>query len=66
MNGKLVEQTVQASIKVLLEWTGNVDFCVICEITILVGGPWKSNVVIVKSLKSPKKVAIICVNPGTN
>ena len=35
---KLVEQTLQA-FKVLLEWTGNVCLCTICEITFLVGGP---------------------------
>ena len=28
-----------SSIKVLLEWAGNVCFCTICEITFLVGGP---------------------------
>ena len=35
---KLVEQTGQA-FKVLLEWTGNMCFCTICEINVLVGGP---------------------------
>ena len=35
---KLGEQTFQA-FKVLLEWTVNVHFCTICEITLLVGGP---------------------------
>ena len=41
----MVERTVQALSKVLLElWTGNVHFCTICEITFLVGDPWKSNV----------------------
>ena len=47
---KLVEQTAQA-FKVLLEWTGNVHFCTICEIKFLVGGPWKLNVVLGKSSK---------------
>lgn len=28
--------------KVLLEWTGNVHFCTICEITFLIGGPLKT------------------------
>ena len=28
-----------SSLKVLLEWTGNVYFCIISEITFLVGGP---------------------------
>ena len=46
----MVERTVQALSKVLLElWTGNVHFCTICEITFLVGDPWKSNVVFEKS-----------------
>ena len=27
--------------KVLLEWTGNVHFCTICEITLVVCGPGK-------------------------
>ena len=35
---KLVEQTVQAS-KVILEWTGNMHFCTICDVTFLVGCP---------------------------
>ena len=35
---KLVKQTVQA-LKVLLEQTGNVHFCTICEIIFLVGDP---------------------------
>ena len=40
-------------------------FCTICEIIFLVGCPWKSNVVLEKSLKSPwKMVAIFCMNPG--
>ena len=38
---KVVKQTVQAL----------VDFCTICEIIFLVGGPWKSNVILEKSLK---------------
>ena len=39
-------------------------FCTICEIIFLVGCPWKSNVVLEKSLKSPwKMVAIFCMNP---
>ena len=46
----MVERTVQALGKVLFElWTGNVHFCTICEITFLVGDPWKSNVVFEKS-----------------
>ena len=28
-----------SSLKLLLEWTGNVHFCKICDITLLVGGP---------------------------
>ena len=40
-------------------------FCTICEIIFLVGCPWKSNVVLEKSLKSPwKMVATFCMNPG--
>ena len=39
---KLVEQIFQ----VLLEWTGNKHYCTICEITFLVGCPWKSSVVL--------------------
>ena len=35
-----MEQTAQA-FKVLLEWTGNMHVCTICEINVLVGGPWK-------------------------
>ena len=38
---KLVEQTIQA-LKALLEWTGKVQFCTICEIIFVVqgvGGP---------------------------
>ena len=38
----------------------NVDFCTICEIMFLVGSPWKSNVVLEKSLKM---VAIFGMNP---
>ena len=38
----------------------NVDFCTICEIIFLVGSPWKSNVVLEKSLKM---VAIFGMNP---
>ena len=34
---KLVEQT--ASLKVMLECTGKVNFCTICEISFLLGGP---------------------------
>ena len=48
---KLVKETVQA-LKVLLEWIRNVHFCTICEILFLVGGPWKSNVVLEKSWKT--------------
>ena len=35
-------------------------FCTICEIIFLVGGPWKSNVVLEKSLKNG---CIFCMNP---
>ena len=35
---KLVKQTVHA-LKVLLEWTGNVHFCTVCEIIFLAVGP---------------------------
>ena len=28
-------------LKVLSEWTRNVHFCTMCDITFLVGGPWK-------------------------
>ena len=28
-----------SGLKVLLEWTGNLHFCTICEITFLEGGP---------------------------
>ena len=35
---KLVEQTGQV-FKVVLEWTGNMHFCTICEINVVVGGP---------------------------
>ena len=46
--------------------TGNVHFCTTCEIIFLVGGPWKSNVVLEKSLKSSwKMIAIFCMNPVT-
>ena len=39
--------------------------CTICETIFLVGGPWKSNGTLEKSLKNPwKKVAIFCINPG--
>ena len=38
--------------QVLLEWTGNVHFFSICEISFPVGGPCKSNVVLEKSLKN--------------
>ena len=56
---KSVKKTVQA-LKVLLEWTGNVHFCTICEIAFLVHesgtcGTW--------SLKSPKLVAIFLYKP---
>ena len=40
-----------SSLKVLLEWTANVHFWTICEITIQIGGPWKWNVVFEKSSK---------------
>ena len=39
------------ALKVLLAWTGNVYLCTICEITVLVGDPWKLNVVLEKALK---------------
>ena len=53
-----------SSLKVLLEYTGNVHFCTVCEIIFPVGGLWKSNVTLEKSLKSPwKKVAIFLINP---
>ena len=45
---KLVKQTLQA----LLAETGNVNFCTTFEIIFLVDGPWKSNVVLEKSLKN--------------
>ena len=51
-----------SGLKVLLEWTGNLHFCTICEITFLEGGPWKSNVVLEKSFKM---VVIFCMNPAT-
>ena len=41
---KNVEKFVGAKnlrLKVLSEWTGNVHFCTMCDITFLVGGPWK-------------------------
>ena len=40
------------SLKVLLEWTGNVHFCTFCEIKSIVDGPWKSNVVLEETFKS--------------
>ena len=40
----------------MLEWTGNVHFCTICEIKSVVGGPWK---------KPLKVVSIFYINPGT-
>ena len=43
---KLGEETVQAL------WTENVHFLTMCEITFLVGGPGKSNVVLKKSFKN--------------
>ena len=43
---KLGEETVQAL------WTENVHFLTMCEITFLVAGPGKSNVVLKKSLKN--------------
>ena len=42
VNGKKCKEVDGASISsvnVLLEWTGNVPFYTICEITFLVGGP---------------------------
>ena len=39
---KDVEKFVRAKskrLKVLSEWTGNVHFCTMCDITFLVGGP---------------------------
>ena len=47
-----VGEANSSSLEVLLEWTGNIHFCTICEIIFLVGGPWKSNVVLEKSLKN--------------
>ena len=41
-----------SSLKVLLERTGNGNICTISEISFLLGSPWKSNVVLEKSLKS--------------
>ena len=49
---KEVGEANSSSLKVLLEYTGNVHFCTICEIIFLVGGPWKYNVVLEESLKS--------------
>ena len=46
-----MEETLQAFI-ILLEWNENVHFFTMYEITFLVGGPWKSNVVLEKSLKN--------------
>ena len=34
-----VDGANSSSFKVPLEWTGNVHFCRVCEITFLVGGP---------------------------
>ena len=63
---KLVEQTVQA-LKPCYNGTGNVHFCRNCEINLLVRRPWKSNVVLEKSLKSCQKmIVILCINPGPN
>ena len=54
---KLVEQTFQTLMFCLvLERTGNVHVCTVCYITFLKGGPWKSNVVLKKFLKSPWNV----------
>ena len=47
---KLVKERVQALSFIRLD--RNVHFCTICEILFLVGGPWKSNVVLEKSLKN--------------
>ena len=41
-----------SSLEVLLEKTGNGNICTISEISFLLGSPWKSNVVLEKSLKS--------------
>ena len=41
---KNVEKFVGAKssrLKILSEWTGNVHFCTVSDITFLVGGPWK-------------------------
>ena len=51
-----------SGLKVLLEWTVNLHFCTICEITFLEGGPRKSIVVLEKSFKM---IAIFCMNPAT-
>ena len=42
------------SLKNLLAWTGNVHLCTIWEITFLVGGPWKFNLVLESLEKSLK------------
>ena len=47
---KLVKERVQALSFIRLD--RNVHFFTICEILFLVGGPWKSNVVLEKSLKN--------------
>ena len=36
---RLVELINSSSLKVLLEWTGNVHCCTICDVKFLVGGP---------------------------
>ena len=41
--------------KLLVEWTGNIHFCTICDITFLVSCPWKSNVVLQKSFEKSLK-----------
>ena len=36
-----VDEANSESLRVLLEWTGNVHFRTVCEIIFLVSGPWK-------------------------
>ena len=47
-----VGEANSSSLKVLLEYWEYVYFCTICEIIFLEGGPWKSNVVLEKSLEN--------------
>ena len=59
---RLVKQTVQA-LKSYWNRLGMCIFCRICEIIFLVGGPWKSNVILEKSLRNGCN---FCMNPGVN